>query len=361
MARPSGTPARDPRRSQRRTGHGEISSIIALDATVDAAPAPDVVWERVAAAWPDEAPMGPPPPVDAVPADGYDERMHLIANTPLRRGDALCRILVGPGRITALAHHSVLDGLGLIGVLSAAVDEPLGSTARGLGGAASPRGGVGYQVRRLLEAVARPPARIAPDRHEPPDGDHFVGGRMPPFSLDTADLIAATASSVADWNRRTVGRVGRVVVAVGASSAHADRATIGLNAAWLRFEVTDPSPEAIRRRLAAIAPEPRVSSRALDTAPGAALARSLSRRTGSTVLVSNLARLKPAGSVRSAAFYPQAHGRSGVSVGCVTTRDATVITLRARRSDYSLQAAVWLSRMIARRLGPLQARHRPES
>jgi len=69
------------------------------------------------------------------------------------------------------------------------------------------------------------------------------------------------------------------------------------------------------------------------------LGRGLASRLGSTLLVSNLGRLEPHGPVTAAAFYPSAHGRSGLSVGCVTVDETTTVTVRARRRDYTEQAA----------------------
>jgi hypothetical protein len=52
--------------------------------------------------------------------------------------------------------------------------------------------------------------------------------------------------------------------------------------------------------------------------------------------------------VTSLAFFPQCSGPSGVAVGVVSTAAATSLTVRARRRDFTVEAAAdLLDRLVA--------------
>ena len=68
------------------------------------------------------------------------------------------------------------------------------------------------------------------------------------------------------------------------------------------------------------------------------------------MLLSNLGRIEDAGPIRYGAFYPAAHGRSGIGVGVVTVNDTLTLTLRARRSEFTREAAETILRSIAEEL-----------
>jgi hypothetical protein len=337
--------------AQRRSGHVEISSSIVLDATVRRAPDPAKAVERLDAAWPADGSAGPTPTIEhAVPAD-MDVRLDEMANRRYETGHSLCRVLLaedGEPHVCVAAHHSILDGLGLIAVLGTALGERLGTTARGIDPALPVRSfGPGYAFRRLLEAVAAPPARIAPDRIAAEPGDHLVRLDLPASRFTTAQLLVAVAGAVRRWNAGSGRRRGRLVVAVGASRRADASPAIGPGSAWFRLGLDDPRPEVIEERFRAERPEPARGSALVGAAPSALSARLLARRLGSTLLVSNLARMDPSGSVRAGAFFPAAHGRSGIALGCLTTPGRTVLTLRARRSDYTREGAGRLVAMVA--------------
>jgi len=82
----------------------------------------------------------------------------------------------------------------------------------------------------------------------------------------------------------------------------------------------------------------------------APVAKVLSARMGSTLLVSNLGLLRGPPGLGSVEFYPVAHGRSGVALGAASVGDRTVLTLRARRRDFDEEDLRDLLTRIAGRL-----------
>jgi len=339
--------------TQLQAGHAEITSTIALDATLKAAPSLADATARLREAWARGGGADPMPGAEQVPRGAFDQRLADLLNRRLIEGEPLCRLLLcsdGDPRIGVVAHHSALDGLGLVAALSATISEELGSSARGVDPATIRRAGPVYAVRRLREALLSPPTRIGPDRHAREAGDHLARADLAPSRITTPALAAGAAEAATEWNARRGLRSDRIVIAVGATRGSGRSPSLTPRAAWLRVRIVDPQPRIVRRLLDDATPEPRWTSSILSTPPGAWLARRLAGRTGSTLLVSNLGRLDSAGSVRAAAFYPMAHGRSGVSIGCVTARESTVITLRARRSDFGAAAAAELLDLVVMRL-----------
>ncbi len=348
-------------------GHPGISWSIALDAVLGSALDRREAQARLDAAWPGDGRAGPVPRIDVVDgtAGGFDAVLGDLADRPYAAGEPPCRVVMEagpPSRMAVAGHHAVLDGLGLVAVLGAALGTPLGTTARGAGAPPAPTAGqrlrsVVYPVGRLGEALLRPPARIAPDRDRPGqspasrDGDHLVSATVAGH-IGTAELVAACAGAVAEWNARRGRRRGRVSVAVGASRRRGANPEIGREAIWFRVDV-DPvmSADDVRRLLAARGPEPDQPRAALRAARAAGIAKLLERRTGSTLLVSNLGGLVPEEPVVRAAFYPAAHGRSGVAVGAIRAGQVTTITARARRSDFTRPAAAGFLDLVAGRVG----------
>jgi hypothetical protein len=336
-----------------RSGHPEIAWTILLDATVGLRLSPDEVRARLSSAWPRA--LGPPPDVTEVP----EADLVALAATPFEAGASASRVVVAPGdrtRVVVVADHGVLDGLGLVGVLAAAMGMDLGTTARGLGSEVpARRGGAGYAIRRLADALVRPPARIGPGPDVGPrggDGEHLVA-ELVPGRVDTAALVAAATRAVRRWNAETADGGDRVVVAVGASSRPGSEPGIARSAAWFRLPVPEPTAEAVAARLRAAGPEPEPSASMMRAASRTGLSRALADRTGSTLLVSNLGGLVGAGAgdVLSAAFYPAAHGRSGVAVGAVGQGGGTWITVRARARTYSHDVAWALLERVVEEAG----------
>jgi hypothetical protein len=340
-------------RSLAVAGHPGISWSIVLEAEVDSPVGPDEAARALAGVWPSDGSVGLMPTVEAAEAQDMDRVVRAMANRSYPPDGPFVRLTVarGSGRVVVAAHHAVLDGLGLVAVLGAALGRPVGTSARGLpprGGGSSPPFGLRalYPVRRLAEGLAWPPVRVAPEGGHPSSGDHLVRYDVP-VSVRTSDLVAACVRAVRDWNRRHGRRGGRTVVAVGASRGGGGPPLIGRQATWLRIPVDRAEATDVRRALRHHAPPPPEPPGLMRVAHRLGLAAALERRTGSTLLVSNLGRLMGEAGIVRAAFYPSAHGRSGVAVGAVGYGDRSCVTIRARSRDFNEVAAQALLNLIA--------------
>ncbi len=347
----AGTRSRSVRGSRHASGHPEISWSIVLDAVLDRTIPVEHVADRLAAAWPADGSTGPPPEIHLSSDERWEEDRERAADRPYEDDGPLCRLLILPGERTRLlvgGHHAILDGLGLVAVLGAAIGESLGTTARGLQAPGpSPDGGLRYTIKRIREAMMRPPTRIAPRDGEPAAaGDHLVQ-RTLSQTVSSAEVIAACPGAVRTWNSGRAGSSGRVVVAVGAARTAGAKPVIGTQAAWFRLCVEHTDVNWVRAEMVRRGPEPTGSLPVLQLARRVGLARMMASRLGSTLLVSNLGSVLPAGACSSAAFFPAGHGRSGVAVGGIGVDGRTILTVRARRRDFSRAAAEHLLDVIA--------------
>ena len=343
----------DPRAAAHlRSGHPDISWSIVLDLALDLPVDPAEATRRVRAGWPVEE-MGPPPQVAEGPPAGAADRLEAMADRPYRSGESRCRIEVvtDPSpRLRVAAHHGYLDGLGTVAAASLALGVPLATTIRGVGPGFGPRpAGRAYVARRFVEAMLVPPARFVPDRRTGERGDHLLELPRPAIPAGTSDVIAAATRALVRWNRSRGRGTSRVVVAVGASRRPGSRPSLAEGSAWFRFRVARPDPAEIRGTLQRAAPEPGGSA-AMTGRAAARMARALASRTGSSMLVSNLGLVEDAGPIRSGAFYPAVHGRSGIAVGVVTVNDTLTLTLRARRSEFTRRAAETILHSIGEEL-----------
>jgi hypothetical protein len=125
--------------------------------------------------------------------------------------------------------------------------------------------------------------------------------------------------------------------------------TLADESAYLRIHVDPSEPGGAARALAEAEPEPKAGPQQAALA-GSVLARSLSRRLGSTALVSNLGRIQAPIGLTSVAFWPVAHGRSGVAVGAATVGNGTSLTLRARRASFGDAPAHRFLDLVVRRM-----------
>lgn len=356
--------AEDREALHRLSGHPEITAAIALDVALRDAPSVDVVERRVRAAWPRTA--GEPPRVEPVSADehaaepaGAHSRIEDAVNAGFADTDPLCTVFVtpgAPGRIAVVAHHGVLDGLGLVAVVGAAVDAEIGTSARGIPHVTPGAARLTYGLRRAAEAAFAPPVRVAPQPDGARSGDRLDAIELPPIAAGSAELAVAAVDALAAWNRahRDNARTARrVMVAVGASRTSDGAPRIGRASAWFRVRVRPGAdPADVRRAMAARGPEPAFAGSVATGWWSGVVARALAPRLGSTLLVSSLGRLRGE-PLRSAAFYPFAHGRSGVAIGCASTAERTTLTIRARASAFSERAARSLLEAVA---GALTAR-----
>jgi hypothetical protein len=310
--------------------------------------------ERLAEALGPLPALGPTASIRRVPPGDLDGVRGSFADEPYREGGPALRVAATDGPPHALlmaAHHGALDGLGLVALLGVLLGTPVSSSAKGLG--ERPGGGsfARVVVRRLAEAAFRPPARVAPaSRRRGAPGDELAAVDVSTESFGTSALVAASLRAVRGWNARLGGEQERLVVAVGASRRAGDGLRLEERSAYLRFPVTGlPDEDRVRQVLRRTPPQPPAPAMA-GLGPAAALVRAVSGRLGSTLLVSHLGTLKGPPELRSVAFYPVAHGRSGVAVGAACVREVTTLTLRARRRDFDRSAAEALLAAVARQL-----------
>lgn len=290
-------------------------------------------------------------PAELVTYSANDESRVLddFANEPYLDAGPLLRVaLSDDGRsLLVAAHHGAIDGLGLLGAAARLVDEPLTSSARGIEREAEPTGFVRGSLRRLSEAIVRPPVRLAGDRAGTPGdtGDWLVAREVEAARPASAALVRAAVDLVERTNGRVRPR--RVVVSMGLSRRPGSPVPApSRDTAYVRLVAGGVASVADARVLmAATAPEP-----AFPVSDGGGLApriaRLLSHRLGATVLVSNLGRVDhPA--IEAVSFWPVPTGPAGVCLGLASTRSSTMLTLRVRRG--------WFSAAVAERLADVAA------
>jgi hypothetical protein len=191
---------------------------------------------------------------------------------------------------------------------------------------------------RMTEALVAPPSRLAGAGHASTSlvGEELVAQPAPGLTGGTAALVAAAVRGVREWNRDHGAGLSRPVVAVGASRRAGDTVSFDLGSAYLRLRVRAVDETSVARLLSRARPEPALPHGRL-LAPAQGLVRLLSRRLGSTILVSNLGRVSAPAEVESIAFFPVAHGFPGVALGAATVAGTTILTLRASRGDFAPQ------------------------
>lgn len=248
------------------------------------------------------------------------------------------------------AHHSSVDGLGLLRILEQRGHGPVTSSARGVADRPAGHGYVGTVARRLAEAAFRPPARITPQRRRgligPTTGDVMVEVELP-GSFRTAEVVHAAAGVLTD---RGAGQ--HVAVAVGATRDPGADGAIENRSVLLRLrDVERHDLSGVERALreAPVERPPVTGSGAVDRAAAAAM-RLLARRLGSTLLVSHLGEVT-APHVERLVFHPVTAGGTGISLGAVGHRGHTVLTLRARAAAWNADGLERLLEAVGGRLG----------
>jgi hypothetical protein len=237
------------------------------------------------------------------------------------------------------AHHSAVDGLGLLRILEQRGYGPVASSARGVGDRPAGHGYVGTVARRLAEAAFRPPARVTPQPSGPPTSGDAMAEIELPGSYRTAAIVHAAAAAVT-----ALGAGPHVAIAVGATRGPAPDSVIEDRSVLLRLrDVERLDLPAIERALreAPVERPPVTRAGAVDRLAGRAM-RLLARRLGSTLLVSHLGEVT-APHVDRLAFHPVTAGGSGLSLGAVGHRGRTVLTLRGRAADWDADG---LERML---------------
>jgi hypothetical protein len=333
---------------QSLSGHPDVSWSVVLDATVAVAPALEAVAEGLHSLFESRPWLGLSPIVREVDRQEVDASRSELADTRYRPDTPLVRVVLAagpgekPGHVLLAAHHAVSDGLGLLTLLGTALGHDVHSRARGLRADANTRSPFALAAaRRLAEATLQPCDRVRPmngDRDA--TGDLLLHRHVGAGNVRSADLIASTARAIVGWNGGRRPR--RLVLSLGASRRPGEGADVEDDSAYLRVTVTSPRAARIAKAIAEATPEPAAPAdsgsawlaRAARFVPSA-----LSARMGSTALVSSLGTVTAPALVRAIAFYPVAHGRSGVAIGHATIGSTSVVTLRCRRRDFSEAAA----------------------
>ncbi len=307
---------------------------------------PVAVADRLTQLNRDHPHLGPPAALEVVAAD-LGPTLDRAANSPYGDNDPLLRVaLTSDGRTVVLgAHHGAVDGLGMLGVAAALTGLSLTSNARGLAADAEAGSFAVRSLHRLAEALVSPPVRLASSRR----ADHGDWLLTTPVAIErpsTASLVLAATRSVEAWNagRRTTGR--RPVLALGLSRRPGDPTPApDRDTAYSRVPVaTVRTREEAARVVAETRPEP-----AFPVTDGRGwgprLARLLSSRLGSTLLVSNLGLVAHDG-VERVDFWPVATGPAGVCLGLASSPSVTSVTVRVRRSWFDHAQAARLMELV---------------
>lgn len=323
---PQGTWAADP----------GIGWRILLTADLPQAPDPDAVGDLLSALYRDQE-WGTAPAV-TVGSSATRLRASLAEAhpDPVRVGTAGASLVVS-------AHHGAADGLGLLRVLEALGLSPVTTDVRPPAVRPEGSGRLRSVGRRLVEVAATPPARLLPATTAGGSGDVMAEATIAGGRRTTEIVVAATAAAVK--HERSLGRKGRhVAIAVGVGSPHPPGAQIADRSGLLRLrDVERLDPAAIREAM---------RSAPLEAAPTPGMSvglRLLAPRLGSTLLVSHLG-VVDAPAVERLAFHPVTAGGSGISLGAVTHRDRTVLTLRARAARWDADGLERLLEAVISRL-----------
>jgi len=268
--------------------------------------------------------------------------------------DSPAPVLVGiaGSALVVSAHHASVDGLGLLDVLAHVTGRSVTSSARGVGDRATRGGLARTATRRLAEAAFRPPAVVSAPEGAVGSGDAFAELTVP-GSWRTAAVVTAAVQGILRHNDATGRDTRHLTVAVGAGRPRPDDDDrIANRSALVRLtDLEDATTREVEERLrtASLEAAP-TSSRPTTARLMAGGIRLLSRRLGSTLLVSHLGEVTAEGT-SGLAFHPVTAGGTGLSLGAVGLRDATTLTLRARAGQWDRPGLDGLLSEIAAELG----------
>jgi hypothetical protein len=281
--------------------------------------------------------LGPAPELERYPQEQRDAVLARFADLPYGDAGPLVRVALDRAstELVIAVHHGCADGLGLLGYASSITGVDLPTSARGVLPAAEPTSFVRGSLRRLGEAVVRPPVRISSAGRTGDRGDLLLTRDITPGKTSTPELVLAATRAVRAWNNRHGVREQPVVVALGLSrrpgtpTPPPDRDTAFARLATSALQ----SLADTRQLLAETEPEP-----AFPVTRGAGigplLTRALASRLGSTLLVSNLGMVGQVG-VEGLEFWPVPSGPSGVCLGLASVPARTTVTVRLRRGWFT--------------------------
>lgn len=329
-------------------GDPTVSWSIFIETELVEPTAPDVLRGRLVEAVAANPGCGMAPDWAVLDESDWAAGLSRLADARYGHGRPLVRARCTPDgtRLVVGAHHGAMDGLGVLALVAAATGQDLRSRARGISSAPADRPFVRTCVHRVVEAAWHSPRRFRADRRSAEPGDWLLSAPTS-VKVSTALLVAATGAALAEWGAQPKGSHHRLVMAIAASRRVAGAVlTPDRQTAYLRL--VDPVPgdvEGTRAALQETAPEPDFpTSRVGGLAPLAT--RLLQRRLGSTVLISNAGPVEGTEGFRSMAVYPAASGPHGVAIGAMTGGETGMLTLRARRSAFSEDAARQLMNLV---------------
>jgi hypothetical protein len=264
---------------------------------------------------------GPPPAVVTVEGhplewEGSTRRFRLGDEPPLR-------IVVGGDGATLglVAHHAAFDGLGLVAVARALIDDVVPKPA--LSPPPGPAGRSSALPRLLL-----PADRVAASPRKP-NQETFAAL---PIAINgrsvTARLAAACAIAAKEHNTRLGARFRRIGISVGVGRPELGAGNV---ASYRRVDVRGPEAAraAVEIALAKVI-EPPEQARRTWWLP---LLEPIAGRFSDSVLVSNIGRQELSGAA-ALHFFPVSRGRSAVAFGAAGLHGgASSLSIRARDLD----------------------------
>lgn len=279
----------------------------------------------------------PAPPRDAVRREPSPERAReQLAGAA--SGSYPVAVAITARGLALRGDHRVVDGLGMLALLTRLTGQDVAASARGVG-ARDSSSLMRVLGRRLREVLLRPTAVVAPSRTQ---SSRRVAGEVlvntwVPGEPRTADLVVAGVRALERWNAGRGARLVRPSVAIGVSLEGGPGLEVRDRSGFLRLpDAGGLSVAQVREAMAAAplqvggaAPVPPALRRPVRLA-----VRMFSRRLGSTLLVSHLGLVRAPG-VNGLAFFPVTGGASGLSLGAVTIGGRTTITLRARARQHT--------------------------
>lgn len=334
-------------------GDPDVSWSIVLGCTFSVPRTPDGVSAAITALTGAHPHLGRPTTLLRYAAEQEDEVLGDLADAAYGDHDPLLRVALAEDGRTLLvaAHHGAVDGLGLLGACAGLAGTDLTSSAAGIEREAEPGGFVRSGLGRLVEALVRPPARLAARRESPQaTGDWLAWRTVTDVRPSSGALLMTAVATVRRWNteaRRKRSSAAPVVVAMGLSRRSGtptpgpDRDTAYVRLPADKVTSTAQARELVRRTV----PEP-----AFPVTDGGGLAprlvRLLSGRLGSTLLVSNLGLVRGE-HLEQVRFWPVPAGPAGTAIGLASTERGSTVTVRLRRGWFSRVDAATFAELVA--------------